>query len=407
MHKNDSYQRTPPSSIPRRSVRPPPPKHNASPRSIKLSNNGSKAFKASNDNRSPAKKDDDPRASKKSVAKKTISASGAGRQAAQGSLKRRQQGHVGPNQVPATSTTRSGTTATTTTTTTTAAASAAATTTTTAAAAAAVATNGPPGRAFAGAEVLELDNLSGRQTIGRSATKRHCPTLSEKFLESLNREDSISPTQHNSMSPKVGPRQKIFESVSKKAKGFNSMKNPQPLVKAKDDDAAKLDGSLLELQVLRRRAVQEFVTSRSKREAKKTQVDRRTTTAEFPNNFEYLKSELVKDTNRPKTNLFDMDDIDEEYVCRTATIYQDPVKSKTDRVTRPVAMSSKDSAIERRLMTPQDDGSSDLSDLVLSPALSPLLSPTDGEVEQSHGSAHQLPTSLQVKVDDGELTLIA
>ncbi|KAK9341067.1 hypothetical protein V1521DRAFT_422288 [Lipomyces starkeyi] len=380
MHKNETYQNTPSSSIPRRVVRPKQKsddstKHNA-PRSVRFSGNGAKAFKSST-RKSLSKKDFDAPSSKKSNGQGTTKTSADDTLHGHGSLKHRQQRRTSLDQISA------------------------AAGTTTAAVTAAI------GTVFTGIEVLELDDLSGRKTIGRSTTKRHRATLSEKFLESLNRQGSVHPIPQQNLSHKVSSRQKIIETVSQKAKDFNSLKNAAPLVKSEDDDAVRLDGSLLELQVLRRRAVQEFTTSRAKRDTARMQTDGSTTTDEFENNFEYLKSEVEKDTNRPTTNLFDMDDVDEEYISRTMPIYTAPViqpmavspVSLADPCTGDVGTASQHSVIEHRLMTPQDDGSSDLSDLALSPARSPKPDRA-GHEDQEDRRAYQLSTSLRAKGDD-------
>ncbi|KAK9348806.1 hypothetical protein V1522DRAFT_398187, partial [Lipomyces starkeyi] len=374
MHKNETYQNTPSSSIPRRVVRPKQKsddstKHNA-PRSVRFSGNGAKAFNSST-RKSLSKKDVDAPSSRKSNGQGTTKASADYTPHGHGSLKHRQQRRTSLDQISAAA-----------------------------------------GTVFTGIEVLELDDLSGRKTIGRS-TKRHRATLSEKFLESLNRQGSVHPIPQKHLSHKVSSRQKIIETVSQKAKDFNSLKNAAPLVRSEDDDAVRLDGSLLELQVLRRRAVQEFMTSRAKRDTARMQTDGSTTTDEFENNFEYLKSELEKDTNRPTTNLFDMDDVDEEYISRTVPIYTTPViqpmavsqVSMADHCTGEAGTASQHSAIEHRLMTPQDDGSSDLSDLALSPARSPKPDRA-GHEDQADRRVYKLSTSLRAKGDDGEPTIL-
>ncbi|KAK9388975.1 hypothetical protein V1515DRAFT_596686 [Lipomyces mesembrius] len=375
MHKNETYQNTPSSSIPRRVVRPKQKsddstKHNGQ-RSVRFSGNGAKAFKTST-RKSLSKKDVDAPSSTKSNGQGTTKAS-----ADHGSLKRRQQRHVSLDQI-----------------------SAAAGTTTAAVAAV-------TGTVSTGIEILELDDLSGRKTIGRSTTKHHRATLTETFLESLNRQDSVRPIPQKNLTRKFSSRQKIIETVSQKAKDFNSLKNAVPLVRAEDDDAARLEGSSLELQVLRRRAVQEFMTSRAKRDTERMHTEGSTNTNEFENNFEYLKSEVEKDTNRPTTNLFDMDDVDEEYISRTVPIYTAPVIQPTavsaismaTHCTGDAGTASEHSAVEHRLMTPQDDGSSDLSDLVLSHARS-LKPDREGHEYQSDRHAYQLSTSLRAKGDD-------
>ncbi|KAK9434508.1 hypothetical protein V1505DRAFT_389664 [Lipomyces doorenjongii] len=380
MHKNETYQNTPSSSIPRRAVRPKQKsddstKNNAQ-RSVRFSGNGAKAFKTST-RKSLSKKDVDALSLKKSNGQGTTKATVDDTSHVHGSLKRRQQRHVSLDQISA------------------------ATGTTTAAVAAAT------GTVFTGIEILEFDDLSGRKTIGRSTTKRHRATLSEKFLESLNRQDSVRPIPQKNLSHKFSSRQKIIETVSQKAKDFNSLKNAAPLVRAEDDDAARLDASSLELQVLRRRAVQEFMTTRAKRDTERMHTEGSTNTDKFENNFEYLKSEVEKGTNRPTTNLFDMDDVDEEYISRTVPIYTAPVIQPTavspvsmaDHCTGDAGTASEQSAIEHRLMTPQDDGSSDLSDLVLSPDRSPKPD-REGHEEQSDRRAYQLSTSLRAKGDD-------
>ncbi|KAK9377402.1 uncharacterized protein V1513DRAFT_436274 [Lipomyces chichibuensis] len=381
MHKNEAYQNTPSSSIPRRVVRPKQrsdnsTKHNA-PRSVRYSGNKTSSRKT------VSKKVVDAPSLKKSNGQETTKASADHTPHGPGSLKHQQRRHVSLDQISA----------------------AAGTTTTTTAAAATVAA--ATGTVLTGIEVLELDDLSGRKTIGRATTKRHRATLSEKFLESLNRQDSVCPIPQKNLSHKLSSRQKIIETVSQKAKDFNSLKNAATLVRVEDDDAARLDGSLLELQVLRRRAIQEFMTSRAKRDTERMQTECSTTTDEFENNFEYLKSKVEKDINCPKTNLFDMDDVDEEYISRSVPIYAAPVIQPTvvsavsmaDHCTGDAGTALHHSANEHRLMTPQDDGSSDLSDLVLSPARLPKPDRA-GHEDQSDRLTYQLSASFRAKGDD-------
>ncbi|KAJ8099946.1 hypothetical protein POJ06DRAFT_120321 [Lipomyces tetrasporus] len=384
MRKTESYQSTPSSSIPRRVVRPKPKADDSAthstPRSVRFSGNGAKAFKASN-RRSMSKKDGDaiaPRKTGKMGARETSFPSVHEKPPERESLKHTQQGYLNPDEIAAT-----------------ACITAAATTVSAAA-----------DTVFVGAEILELDDLPGHKTIGRSVTKRYRATLSEKFLESLNRQDSVRYTPQKSSPDKISPRQKIVETVSQKAKDFSSLKNVALLVKPEDDNNGRMDGSLLELQVLRRRAMQEFMTSRAQRDGEKLKADEVTATDEFETNFEYLKSEAAKDISCPTTNLFDMDDIDEEYVCSTAPINSAPVIKPMPRAVSGAEMPTGDeaaaaqySAIERRLMTPQEDGSSDLSDFVLSPARSPQPERAVTE-EPSDLLPYQLSTSLRAKIDD-------
>ncbi|KAK9322882.1 hypothetical protein V1517DRAFT_322003 [Lipomyces orientalis] len=380
MRKTESSQTAPSSSIPRRVIRPRPKADDSvshsTPRSVRFSGNGAKAFKASN-RTSMSKKDGDAIASRKAGkvgARKTNLASEHEKPVERESKKHTQQGSLNPDEIAAT---------------------------------ACITTAAAADTVFAGAEILELDDLPGHKTVGRSVTKRYRATLSEKFLESLNRQDSVRYAPQTSSPDKVSPRQKIVETVSQKAKDFGSLKNVGVLVRAEDDNNGRMDGSLLELQVLRRRAMQEFMSSRAKHDGEILQAAEVMASDEFENNFEYLKSEVANDISCPTTNLFDMDDIDEEYVGCTVPINSSHVVQPTPvRAVSVPEMPAGDeaaapqySAIERRLMTPQEDGSSDLSDFVLSPARSPQTERTMTE-KATDLLPYQFSTSLRAKIDD-------